>query len=106
MSIEQQVPTLETCKKLDKAGIDFNSTWMWWDEDSCTHVSIRVPLHSRYAKFYQAPTVQELLTTIPKLRATISRIGKEWWVEYINYTIKGDNLAEVLADLVLKIKYC
>ena len=57
---EKQVCSLEQAKKLDKMGVVLETTWMWWDENNMEpYVQIRVPLMSKYAKFYPAPNVAE-----------------------------------------------
>ena len=57
---EKQVCSLDQAKKLDKMGVVLETTWMWWDENNMEpYVQIRVPLMSKYAKFYPAPNVAE-----------------------------------------------
>jgi len=64
---EKQVCSLEQAKKLDKMGVVLETTWMWWDENNMEpYVQIRVPLMSKYAKFYPAPNVAELGVLLPK----------------------------------------
>ena len=120
---EKQVCSLEQAKKLDKMGVVLETTWMWWDENNMEpYVQIRVPLMSKYAKFYPAPNVAELGVLLPKevffpcegrghyykSELTCYWFDGDWYADYTKsgsteslHTFKAETEAQARADALI-----
>ena len=108
MKLEQQVPTLELCKKLKDLGYPQEGLWFWAVEmkmgnetnkwSLCQHSHL-LPEHPKYV----APTVAEMGEWLPNV--TIDKwVGdNSWMVEYCEdgKTVEGKTQANARAKMLI-----
>lgn len=108
MNIEQHVPKLETCQKLQEAGWKshgFNH-WVYDDyEKEWIVVCCQSMDSGRKIEWYPAPLLSELLEVLPS-GIVVDKKDGEWFIMRRRHTAqkwRGDNPAEAAAQLVLTL---
>ena len=110
MTPEQQVPTLETCKKLDAARFPHGSTtyFVWYTKDVLRpHRVVKRTLSTSQGGSWLAPTAQELLTEFSIMILKDGEINEEIADRVDNLVLHcwtEPNLAQLLAELWLETR--
>jgi len=115
MKPENQVPTLETCKKLQEAGIEIDAYFEWVIGNRGV-LLLPEDWDGHYTNLYPAPTAQELLEVMPdEIKGNSLKIENSdgcFETTYYSYRSSNiedkyycnENLAEALAQMLLWLK--
>ena len=115
MKLEDQIVSLELAEKLKELGFIQESLWVWAydDEDKEWCILLTAQLEEYPEQYpyqemniFSAYTVAELFNLIDFdvnwMMLSIDPVNKKWALSFKEEVIKGENLADCLAGIVIK----